>query len=87
MTTYLASLAFALACVAAGLPNAPEAAPAPEPLSTSCQCPAIACGNGSTELPCQVTCPGTAVCSCATCVMTGKISYASGPSSCVCQSP
>ncbi|HEY1697457.1 MAG TPA: hypothetical protein VGG39_35085 [Polyangiaceae bacterium] len=56
-----------------------------EPLSTSCQCFAVTCSNGSTSAACQVTCTGQAVCSCASCTRAGSSSYLAGQNSCICQ--
>jgi hypothetical protein len=54
-------------------------------LSTSCMCPSVSCGNGSTALMCQVTCQGQALCLCAYCIAKSGSSYVSGQNSCVCQ--
>jgi hypothetical protein len=45
----------------------------------------VTCGNGSTSAACQATCPGQAVCSCASCTGGGKSSYLAGQNSCFCQ--
>jgi hypothetical protein len=82
---YLASVALVLLFGVAWV--APGSATATDPLTTSCQCFALVCTNGSTAVPCQATCPGTAVCTCASCIPvgSGKGTYASGPNSCYCQ--
>jgi hypothetical protein len=85
LLTHLATFAATVVLSLVAAATAPPASPDAQPLATSCQCNAVVCSNGSTAIPCQVTCPGTAICSCAYCVVTGKISYVSGGSSCMCQ--
>jgi hypothetical protein len=84
---HLAFVGLGLAFLVAG--PAFETTPTPvvsDSPTTSCQCIAVTCGNGSTAPACQVTCAGQAVCACAYCIArAGGSSSISGLNSCMCR--
>lgn len=82
----LATLGLTLTLLAGALSATPDPGEtAATPLSTSCQCASVTCGNGSTSPACQVSCSGLAVCSCASCVAGSRASSISGQNACICQ--